>query len=168
VAPSSNTAKVLIADSYITDNGPTNNNAGLLVRPTGGASANVSVNRVQFEGNTNGIFMDGTGGGGASNLSVKDSIMSASTNGGVVISSSGGTFTGTVTGSTMSFNGGAGAAVAGAVSTLRLGGNTISNNIVGVSNSGGTLQSFKNNMIATNGSDGTPINPVSSGGLILN
>lgn len=168
VAPSSNTAKVFIADSYITDNGSAVTNAGLLIRPTGGASANVSVNRVQFEGNSNGIFMDGTGAGGASNLNVRESIMSASSNGGVVISSTGPAFTGTVTESTMSFNGGAGAAVAGASSTMRLGANTIANNIVGVSNSGGTMQSFKNNMIATNGTDGTPITQVNSGGLILN
>src|SRR6185295_8367256 len=45
-------------------------NAGLLIKPTGGASANVSVNRVQFEANTNGIFMDASGGGGISNLAV--------------------------------------------------------------------------------------------------
>jgi hypothetical protein len=168
VAPSSNAAKVLVADSYITDNGNSVSNAGLLIRPTAGASANVSVNRVQFEGNTNGIFMDGAGAGGASNLSVNDSIMSASSNGGVVISSSGPAFTGTVTGSTMSFNGGAGAAVAGAAATMRLGANTIANNITGVSHPTGTMQSFKNNMIATNGTDGTPITAVSSGGLILN
>src|SRR3954454_9900495 len=53
VAPSSNTAKVFVADSYITDNGPSINNAGILIRPTGGASANVSVNRVQLEANIN-------------------------------------------------------------------------------------------------------------------
>jgi hypothetical protein len=168
VAPSSGTAKVLVADSYITDNGGTTSNAGILIKPTGGASANVSVNRVQFEANTNGVFMDGSGGGGASNLTVNDSLMSASANGGVVISSTGGAFTSTISNSTISFNGGAGAAVAGAASTMRLGANTIANNVVGVSNTGGTMQSFKNNMIATNGTDGTPINPVSSGGLILN
>ena len=73
IANSSGVAKVLVADSYITDNGGTNVNAGLLIRPTAGASANVSVNRVQFENNTNGLFFEGAGGAGASNLSVKDS-----------------------------------------------------------------------------------------------
>jgi hypothetical protein len=35
--------------------------------------------------------------------------------------------------------------------------NTIANNVTGVVNLGGTLQSFKNNQIALNGTDGTPI-----------
>ena len=39
------------------------------------------------------------------------------------------------------------------------------NNITGVS---GTVQSFKNNQIVDNGTDGTPITAVSSGGFILN
>src|SRR5206468_8605605 len=86
VAPSSGVAKVLVADSYITDNGGTTSNAGLLIKPTGGASANVSVNRVQLEANTNGIFMDGSGGAGASNLSVKESILSANTSNGIAVS----------------------------------------------------------------------------------
>src|SRR5512141_294251 len=55
VAPSSGLAKVFVADSYITDNGAGVSNAGILIRPTGGANANVSVNRVQFEANKNGI-----------------------------------------------------------------------------------------------------------------
>jgi hypothetical protein len=168
VAPSSGVGVVLVADSYITDNGGSVSNAGILIRPTGGASANVSLNRVQLEGNTNGIFMDGSGGAGASNLSVKDSILSASSSNGIAVSSTGGAFKALVTDSTMSFNVGVGAAVAGSSATLLLGSNTIMGNVTGVSSAGGTLQSFKNNQIGANGSDGTPMNPVSSGGLILN
>jgi hypothetical protein len=168
VAPSSGLAQVLVADSYITDNGGTISNAGLLIKPTGGANAAVSVNRVQFEGNTNGIFMDGSGGGGASNLSVKDSVMSSNSNSGVVISSSGPAMTAVITDSTMSFNLNSGAAAAGAQATLRLGSNTISNNVTGVANVGATAQSFKNNQIVGNSSDGTPLTAVNSGGLILN
>jgi hypothetical protein len=168
IAPSSGVAKVLVADSYITDNGGTISNAGILINPTGGASANVSLFRVQLEGNTNGVFMDGSGGGGASNLSVKDSVLSASSSNGIAVSSTGGAFKAVVAGSNMNFNVGVGAAVAGASATLLLGSNTIMGNVTGVSNSGGTLQSFKNNQIGANTNDGTPINPVSSGGLILN
>jgi hypothetical protein len=168
VAPSSNTAKVFIADSYITDNGAGISNAGLLVRPTAGASANVSVNRVQFENNTNGVFMDGSGGAGVSNLSVKDSVLSGSSTNGIAVSSTGGVFKAVVSSSNVSFNAGVGAAVAGAKATLLLGSNTIMGNVTGVSNSAGVLQSFKNNEIGANTSDGTPIPAVSSGGLILN
>jgi hypothetical protein len=168
VAPSSNTAKVLIADSYITDNGAGINNAGILIKPTAGASANVSVNRVQLENNTNGIFMDGSGGAGVSNLSVKESILSANTTNGIAVSSTGGVFKAVVASSNMNFNVGVGAAVAGASATLLLGSNTISSNGTGVSNTGGTLQSFKNNQIGVNTADGTPIPAFTSGGFTLN
>ena len=57
----------------------------------------------------------------------------------------------------INFNAGVGAAVAGSSATLLLGGNTIAANVTGVSNSLGTLQSFKDNRIALNGTDGTPI-----------
>ena len=168
VANSSGVAKVLVADSYITDNGGTNVNAGLLIRPTAGASANVSVNRVQFEGNTNGIFFEGAGGAGASNLSVKDSVLSGSSSNGIAVSSTGGVFKALVDSSMLSLNAGVGAAVAGSSATLLLGTNTITGNVTGVSNSGGTLQSFKNNQIGANGTDGTPIPAFTSGGFTLN
>jgi hypothetical protein len=160
--------KITVADSYITDNGSTANNAGILIRPTGNANVNVSVNNTQMEANTSAIFMDGSGGAGASNLSVSNSIMTAGSINGIAVSSTGGAFVATVDNSTMSLNVGVGAAVAGAQGTLRLGNNTIVSNVTGVSNSGGTLQSFKNNQIAGNGADGTPIAAVSSGGLITN
>lgn len=168
VANSSGTAKVLIADSYITDNGGTGSNAGLLIRPTAGAFSNVSVNRVQFEGNTNAIFMDGSGGGGASNLTVKDSVLSSSSANGIAVSSTSAGFKAIVHTSSLAFNAGAGATAAGAGATLLLGGNTIQGNVSGILNSGATLQSFKNNQIGLNGTDGTPIPAFTSGGLTLN
>jgi hypothetical protein len=157
VAPSSGSAKVFVADSYITDSGNAIGNAGLLIRPTAGASANVQVSNVRFEANTNGIFMDGSGGAGASKLSVDRSVLTASSSNGIAVASSGGAFVATVTNSVISLNAGVGAAAANAAATLRLGGSTIVGNVTGVSNSGGTLQSFKNNVIAANGTDGTPI-----------
>ncbi|MGB9365900.1 MAG: right-handed parallel beta-helix repeat-containing protein [Xanthobacteraceae bacterium] len=167
VAPSSGTAKVFVADSYITDNGQTSSNAGLLVRPTGGAAANVTVFRTQFENNQNGIFMDGAGGGGGSNVVVKDSAMTGNSGNGIAVSSTGAIMAAVVADSMISVNG-AGAATAGASARLRLGGNTIAGNGTGVSNGGGTLESFKNNQIVGNGADGTPLGAVNSGGNILN
>ena len=48
----------------------------------------------------------------------------------------------------------------GAAATLKVGGNIVTNNVTGVASSGGTLQSFKNDMIIDNGVDGTPITAV--------
>jgi hypothetical protein len=50
----------------------------------------------------------------------------------------------------------------GAAATVRIRGATISGNVTGVSFAGATMQSFKNNRIAGNNTDGTPI-PAFSG-----
>lgn len=168
VIPNSGATKVVVADTYITDSGATTSNAGILVRPTAGATAVVNVNNTQMEANTNGIFMDGSGGGGVCHVNVKDSVLTASSNSGIAVSSTGASNTALVANSIMSFNANTGAAVAGGSGSLKLGGNTISNNVTGVANLGGVLQSFKNNQIADNSSDGTPMAAVNSGGNILN
>ena len=165
IAPSSGVAKVFVADSYITNNGGTNQNAGILVRPTAGAQANVIVNNVKLEANTNGIFMDGAGGGGATNLNVKGSVVSGNSTNGVSVFGTGAVFRATVADSLISSNAGAGVTASGAGAGAKIGDNTITHNVTGVS---GSLQSFKNNQIVDNTTDGTPITAVSSGGFILN
>jgi hypothetical protein len=157
VANASGVAKVFVADSYITDNGGTTTNAGILIKPTGGAQANVSITRVHLEANTNGVFADGSGGGGASNVNVNDSVLTGSTNSGIAVSSTGAAFTALIDNSALTFNANSGLGVAGAQATARIGASTVANNVTGVSNAGGTVQSFKNNMIAANNSDGTPL-----------
>jgi hypothetical protein len=166
IDPSTGTRKIFVADSYITDNGSLVTNAGMLIKPTAGASVNVSLNNTQIESNTNGIFMDGSGGAGVCNLSVKNSVLAGGTFNGISVSSTGGIFKALVSGTTMHANNGNGATVAGGSATLRLGDDTITNNGTGVSASGGgTLQSFKNNMIGGNTADGTPITAVPGGPL---
>jgi hypothetical protein len=148
---------VLVADSHITDNVGTTSEAGIRIVPANGASANVSVVRTHLERNINGIFADGSGGAGPSNISVKDSFISSSTNVGIAIASSGGAFNAVVDNTLINFSINTGAAVAGAAATLRISNSTIVQNVTGVANFGGTLQSFKNNQIIANGTDGTPI-----------
>jgi hypothetical protein len=168
IDPSSGSGKkIVIVDSYITNSGGTASNAGLLVRPTGGASVNVTVYRTSFEANAIGVFVDGSGGGGSSVVAVEDSLLAGNTGNGITVSSTGAAMVATVTDNKINSNA-TGAAAAGASAFLRLGGNTISGNVTGVSNGGGTLQSFKNNQIVGNGADGTPIPQVTSGGLITN
>jgi hypothetical protein len=157
VLNNSGTAVVFVADSSITDNGSATSQAGILIRPFAGASANVSVVRTHLERNINGIFADGSFGAGPSNVSVKDSVVSASTNVGIAVASPGAAFNALVDNTLINFSINVGAAVAGPSATLRIAGSTITQNVTGVANFGGTLQSFKNNVIAGNGSDGTPI-----------
>jgi Right handed beta helix region len=165
VANNSGVSTVLVADSYITDNGGTNQNAGILVRPTAGAQTNVIVDNVRLEANTNGIFMDGAGGGGASNVNVKRSLISGNSTNGVSVFGTGALMRATVADSLISSNAGSGVTAAGAGASVKIGSNTITHNVTGVS---GSAQSFKNNQIVDNGTDGTPVTAVSSGGSTLN
>jgi hypothetical protein len=165
ITPSTGLAKVTVADSYITDNGVAASDAGILVRPTGGSSVNLSVNNTKFEGNTNGIFMDGSGGAGPCNTTVNHSVLTASSSNGIAVASSSAAFTAVLDSTMISLNAGVGAASAGGGARLLLGGSTIAANATGVSNAGGTLQSYKNNEIGGNGSDGTPITAVPGGPL---
>ena len=149
------------------NNGGNINFSGILIKPTGGATANVSIDGVKCSNNANGVFADGTGGGGVTNFSVTNSVLVSNSNVGVGVSSSGANFGGMVASTTINFNG-FGVAVAGSAAALRLGGNTITHNVTGVFNSGGTLESFKNNQVVANLTDGTPIPAVSVSGNIVN
>jgi hypothetical protein len=169
-APSSGLAQLFVSsDCVITDsNGGNFAFAAILIKPISGANANVSITGVQLSHNTNGIFADASGGGGISNFTVKNSVISGNSNAGVVVATSGAVaFSGIVDSSMISLNN-FGVAIAGSAATLRLGGNTISHNATGVSNSGGTLESFKNNQVVANLTNGTPIPAVSVSGNILN
>ena len=168
-APSSGVAQLHVsADTVITDNNGGNNSfAGILIKPISGANANVSISETQLAHNANGVFADASGGGGISNFTVKNSVITGNSNVGVVVVSSGAAFSGMVDSSMISLNS-FGIAMAGSAATLRIGGNTISHNATGVSNSGGTLESFKNNQIVANLTNGTPIPAVSVSGNIVN
>jgi hypothetical protein len=157
----SNSTRVFLADGYISDCGVGGSGfAAILVKPNSSANASVSINHVLMEDNLNGVFADGSGGGGHVLVQVKDSVVSGSSNNGISISSVGPSATADVVNNVIRYNGNIGAVVTGAAAILKLGGNTITDNATGVASSGGTLQSFKNNQIADNGADGTPINAV--------
>jgi hypothetical protein len=155
ITPNTN-SKVMISDTYITNTASATGNAAVLIRPTGGANVSVTINHVNMENQINGVFADGTGGGGTVHVQVKDSVITGSSNNGVTVSGS--SFSADVINSQISYSVGTGAVVGSG--SLKLGGNTITNNVTGVAQVGGTLQSFKNNQITDNGTDGTPITAV--------
>jgi hypothetical protein len=153
--PSTSGAQLTVDDTVITDNNSgTTGNAGILLRPTGGANANVTITNTRIFNGVNGIFADGSGGGGVLNVNVNNSVIGNQTNNGVTISQGSSTsFTGTVVGTLISYSFGSGVAVAGSASSLSIGGDTISNNVVGYAQVSGTLNTFKNNQIVNNGSN---------------
>ena len=165
----SNSSKILVTNTQVQNCGNANASfAGILVRPGAGASVNVTLDRVVVQSCSNGVRMDQSGGGGVSNLIITRSVFAGSNSNGIFVTSTGSQFNAIVNDSTINSNAGSGVAVSGSGARAFLGSNTITENVTGVSNSGGTLQSFKNNQIVGNLSDGTPITAVNSGGLILN
>jgi hypothetical protein len=157
-APSSGLGRLTVVDSFISVTGGNTSTAGILIKPTSGANANVLVSRTGLEGNANGIFVDTSGGSGPMNLNVRDSIVTGSANSGIVVATTGPSVTALIDKTTVNYSLNTGVAVAGQAATVRIGNSTISNNITGVvALSGANLRSFKNNQIKANGTDGTPI-----------
>src|SRR5262249_7515664 len=124
--------------------------------PTGGVHAIATIDGTHVDTNGSGVVANGTG--GAVDVVFRDSTASRNTNFGVQATSTGSRATAFVQNSTLAFNAGTGFNVAGGQGFGWIGSSTVTGNGTGVSASG-TLQSFKNNQIANNTTDGTPINP---------
>jgi len=161
-----NYTELYVVDSHITECGSPDAFGGIFIQQLGSGSANVFVNRVRLENNSNGIRANGASTGVAVNVSVVDSVVSGSAFNGIqAITTAGhqaisifvdhcvvsGNFASGITAN--------GATASGAGSaTVRIGDSSINNNVTGVSATGlGVLQSYKNNRISANLSDGTPI-----------
>jgi hypothetical protein len=158
-----NYTELYVADSHITDC----SSVGIGLFQGGSGSANVFINRVRLENNSNGIRAEGSlSAGVAANVSVVDSIVSGSAFNGIqAVTTAGhqavsvfvdhcvvsGNFASGINANSPTASG-LGSAV------VRIGDSSINNNVTGVSASNlGVLQSYKNNRISANLTDGTPI-----------
>ena len=161
-------AELYVTDSYITDNGSAGtDDGGILIKPTGTASANAFINRVQLENNAAGIRVNGSNSTGvAVNTIVLESMVVGSAGNGIEALTTGGRAAVSVlvdhtvvSGNFASGINANGAAASGAGSAVvRIGDSTIALNVTGVGTTGaGVVQSFKNNRISGNLTDGTPI-----------
>jgi hypothetical protein len=159
-----NYTELYVVDSHVTECGT---DGGIVIRQVASASANVFVNRVRLENNSNGIFVDGTGSSGvAVNLTVADSTISGSAANGILAQTTAGHQAisifvdhSVISGNFASGIKADGAAASGAGSAnVRVSDSTIVLNVTGVSTTGaGVVQSFKNNRISGNLTDGTPL-----------
>ncbi|HWX85612.1 MAG TPA: hypothetical protein VNZ48_18600 [Xanthobacteraceae bacterium] len=155
IVPTTN-SKVSISETHIQNTGFNANTAGIFIQPS--ANVTVMVSKSFVEATTqNGILANGVA--GVIRLNVKDSVVTHSGGTGVLVTSGGPSVTGEVIGTQISYAI-TGASVSGASASLTLGENTITNNVTGVAAPSGTLLSYKNNMIADNGGNGTPITAV--------
>jgi hypothetical protein len=161
-------AEFFITDSHITGSGGSGFvSGGIVITPSGSGAVNASINRVRVENNSTGILVDGTRSTGvAVNATILDTVVAGSQLDGVLARSSAGHAAASVLfdHSVASGNFGPGVRAAGDTSSgqgsafARIGDSTIVLNAVGVATVGaGILQSFKNNRISGNLTDGTPL-----------
>ena len=164
-------AELYVTDSYITDNGGAGASSGgivLFMQDT--SSANAVIDGVHLENNAVGVLVDISGGtsttGTAINAVVQNSAVAGSTSHGIATATAAekATISIMVDRDTIANNFGSGIRASGVAASgkgsalIRVGNSTIVNNVSGVSTAGsGVLQSFGNNQISGNLTNGTPI-----------
>jgi hypothetical protein len=164
IAPSTAT-QVTITDTTIADNGSGATGGGILIQPTGaGGSARVTLRNVRVQNNANNqLRVDTTGNTGAGiSLFIENSQFVGGTNG-IQIAQPLGTTTvaGMIVDSFIALCSGTGLDVNGGSSTiLRVGNTTITACVTGVDVGGGTINTYGNNRVDGNGSDGAFTLPV--------
>jgi len=150
-------AELYVTDSIITGNGGTGSlSGGIIIQPVGSGGVNASINRVRVDNNSTGIIVNSTSAG--VNATIVDSVVAGNQADGLLAQSGSAAANVNFDHSGASGNFGSGLRAVGATATVRINNSTIVNNVTGVSTANaGQLQSFKNNMIAGNVVDGTPI-----------
>jgi hypothetical protein len=147
IAPSSGTTNVAIQTTTSVDN-----QVGLLSKPTGGATVNLTVEHSYMDNNQGGgIRLDGTG-GGITNAAVTDTSMSLNNGNGIIAISGPSNVNADLMRDVMANNVASGVVSnnsAGATSTVTVGSSILSNNVVGAWGIAGTgtLLSYKNNQV---------------------
>ena len=145
--PSGN-SKLFVSNSSIRDNAF----VGIYVRPIGSANAQVTLNHVQLENNTTGLFVSDGG-----SVSVVDSVATGNAGTGFQAASSARPAIIQLERSVSSNNGTFGARTDGPFSQIWLSNSTITSNFIGLASAGGNIVTFSNNAIASNfGGDGSP------------
>ena len=145
----------------IADNGNSTTGGNIVVAPSGNPVVNVSLERVLMNHGGVGLRADGSN-ALPLRVEVADSVASGNIYNGFTAAASTGKVTMMLKHVVASNNANIGVAAIGANAKVMIGDSVVSGNTTGVSVSGGgTLQSFQNNQIKLNGTDGTPLSPVS-------
>jgi hypothetical protein len=161
--PSGN-SELYVSNTLITDNGTTANGGGILIQPTGTATAKVTLDNVDVVNNFDGIRVDTTGATGASPIvraSIATSTVSGNQRHGIAAVSNTGGIDMVIDSCVIANNstGGGGITASGANALVRVGRSTITGNLVGTNPlSGGVIQSYQTNQIDGNINDGTRTN----------
>lgn len=161
----SGAGRLVIKDSTILNNGKAGTGAGLLVKPTSGGTAQVTVERTNVSANVFGIAADGSNSTGGINMTIKDCVFASNINDGVVATTQNGAAPiGILISNSALTNNGFGTRAIGVNVTVRVDSSKIIGNSTGVSAlSGGAMLSVGNNIVQANG-----VNGAFTGQVLLN
>jgi hypothetical protein len=150
-------ARLLVSDSVITNNGVNTVGNGIYIRPTGGY-ATVVLKNVKVEGNANGLTADSQATSGALLITAADSSFSANNGYGIALLGNGGAAQSSIMlKNTLSIGNTTGVFAAGSNSTIFLTGSVLSSNNAGiVAQNGGKIVSYRDNAFGGNFSAITP------------
>jgi hypothetical protein len=152
-------SELYVSDTFIADNGTGTTGGGIIIKPTGAAATNIVLSRVHVENNISGIGLDLSATTGGTNLAIVDSVASGNSFPAITDVTTAGHGPGLVMlNNVTATSNNVGVRADGPGSFVVIGSSTIFRNVTGViSANGGILQSYKNNQITANLTDGTPI-----------
>ena len=153
VNPTSTTVRLVVRNVTINNNGGAANGAGIGIQPTGSASVQVTLDDVRLVGNPQVGFFASNGSTGAITASLDNVTISGSTTG--VLANGTNPVVLQVINSTIN-NASTGLSATGAGARIRLGTSTLFNNGIAANATGGaTINTYGDNHVNGNGSDGT-------------
>jgi hypothetical protein len=149
---SATTAKMFVENSTIVGNA-----GGVLVKPTEGIAAAVTLIQVHIDQNSgDGLIADGTGGSGPIQVAMGDSSASLNASNGIDVTSAQASVTVDAIRATIAANGLAGIQSQGGAARVTVGSSQIRGNATGLQSiGGGALLSYANNQVTGNGSNGS-------------
>ena len=155
--PSAPGSQLIVTDTVIDNNGVTpSTGGGIQIAPAAGGSAGVVLSRVRLGFNVTAMVL--SSGNGAIGAVMTDSVVTSSRSNGILSLAGASVINFTIESSKLVNNVGVAIQSSGANSTVRISDSTIADNQTGVSAvSGGVVQSYKDNRIGGNGTDGTPL-----------
>ena len=148
--------KLVVRDSVFYKSGASGTGGGIVIRPQGAGTAQVTLEQVTVHGNVFGIAVDGSTSTGGINMTVADSVLANNVNDGLVATTSSGQApVGVYVKNTKSINNAFGIRSLGSNVTVRVDGSSVMGNGTGLSFSGGgILATYGNNAVNANAVNG--------------
>jgi len=157
VTPNSIATRLHVSDSFISNNGNSAFNGGIVIKPAGSGSVSAVITNTRVDANTAGIRSDGTTTSASVKTTIYGSSISSNTSDGVtaIAGTPGGSLI-VMSKSVVSNNAGTGLTANNAI--FQFGDSIVAGNLTGVNSlNGAFLQTYQNNMLHGNGTDNVAV-----------